>query len=330
MECSFYREEIDLATSLREMSRQMLEIVGNYFGALDYKQVAGIDAGAIGGNPYLAVDWDYAATVDGVRTGGEIKQIVANKYGRSVYCTHNEVGYKDTFQNAFKSLLDSLEFADQSEPPAQYLEILVYEVQGQRVGIEQVTVLYDDEGDARTVIYDSMLLPVGTDELVAQDSTDVQFTSPSGELINQIHTRYQNGEPESSLSLSPGAEPGLWQVAGEYRTKNIDAIFAAPHLSSWLGSVLATRAALRDAGAEARVSLVEWIPDANPISPVEARARVLEKLGDGTYRTRVEIDSLHMDAVIDHDGLTRSGVMKVGPVEIAVERVFAEGEVPAP
>jgi len=330
MECSFYREEIDLATSLRQMSSEMLDIVGKYFGKLDYKQIARVDAGAIGRNPFLAVDWNYAATVEGVRTGGEIKQILANKDGRSIYCTHNEVGYKETFRGAFDGLLDSLEYEGESEPPPQYLEILVYAVQGQRVGIEQVTVLYDDDGDARTVVYDSMLLPVGADELIAQDSTDVQFTSASGDLINQIHMRYQNGEPESSLSLIPGAEVGLWKVLGEYRTKKIDAIFAAPRLSSWLGSVLAFRAALARSGEEARVSLVEWVPDANPISPVEARALVLKKLDDGTYRTRLEIDALHMDAVIDADGLTRSGVMKVGPVELAVERIFAEGEVPSP
>jgi hypothetical protein len=330
MECSFFREEIDLATSLRQMSGEMLEIVGRYFGSLDFKQIARVDAGAIGGNPFLAVDWNFAATAEGVRTGGELKQILANKHGRSVYCAHNETGYKETFHGAFTGLLDTLEYEDESEPPPRYLEILVYSVQGQRVGIEQVNVQYDDEGDARTVVYDSMLLPVGTDELIAQDSTDVQFTTAAGELINQIHTRYQNGEPESSLSLIPGAEVGLWKVIGEYRTKKIDAIFAAPKLSSWLGSVLSLRDAIDRAGEEARVSVVQWVPDANPISPVEARAAVQEKLEDRTYRTRVEVDSLQMDAVIDREGLTRSGRMKVGPIEISVERVFAEGEVPSP
>jgi len=330
MECSFFREEIDLANSLRQMSDEMLDIVGKYFGRLDFKQIARVDAGAIGSNPFLAVDWVFAATVEGVRTGGELKQILANKHGRSVYCAHNETGYKETFHGAFAGLLDTLEYEDEGEPPPRYLEILVYSVQGQRVGIEQVNVQYDDEGDARTVVYDSMLLPVGTDELIAQDSTDVQFTTPTGELINQIHTRYQNGEPESSLSLIPGAEVGLWQVTGEYRTKKIDAIFAAPRLSSWMGSVLGLRDAIDRTGEGAQVSLVEWFPDANPISPVEARAVVREELDDGTYRTRVEIDSLDMDAVIDRDGLTRSGTMKVGPVEIAVERIFARGEVPSP
>ena len=51
MECSFYREEIDLATSLRQMSSEMLDILTKYYGGLDYKQIARVDAGAIGGNP---------------------------------------------------------------------------------------------------------------------------------------------------------------------------------------------------------------------------------------------------------------------------------------
>jgi len=330
MECSFFREEIDLATSLRDMSEEMLAIVGKYFGGLDFKQISRVDAGAIGGNPFLALDWVFAATVEGVPTGGELKQILANKHGRSVYCAHNETGYRETFHSVFASLLDTLEYEDEGEPPPRYLEILVYSVQGQRVGIEQVNVQYDDEGDARTVVYDSMLLPVGNSELIAQDTTDVQFTSASGALINQIHTRYENGEPEASLSLIPGAEVGLWKVFGEYRTKNIDAIFAAPRLSSWMGGVLALRDAIERDGADARVSVVEWVPDANPISPVEMRALVQEDLDDGTFRTRIEIDALSMEAVIDDDGLTRSGAMKVGPVEVAVERVYAKGEVPSP
>lgn len=330
LECSFYREEIDLATSLRQMSIEMLDILAKYYGQLDYKQIARVDAGAIEGNPYLAVDWDYAATVDGVRTGGEIKQIVANKDGRSLYCMHNEVGYKETFQSVVSGLIETLGYADETEPPPQYLEILVYTVQGQRVGFEQVTLVFDDEGDARTVIYDAMLLPVGPDELVAQDSTDVQFTTAAGDLINQIHSRYQNGEPESSLNLVPGAEVGVWKVNGEFRAKKIDALFAAPQLSSWLGSTLAFRGELAAHGEDARVSLVEWVPDANPVGPVVARALVLKELEDGTYRARVEIDQLHMNAVIDRRGLTRSGVMRVGPVEIAVERVFSVGKVPSP
>jgi hypothetical protein len=326
MECTFFPEELDLATSLQANSAETFDLLVEHFGTVEGRRISAVDAGSFGASPFLAIDWMYVTTIEEEEAAGEIKHVVASVDGRSIYCIHNELGYKETFRRAFRSLVENIEYDAVTELPPQYSEILVYSVQDRRVGIEQVTLAYDDEGDARTVVYDALLFAASESELIAQDSTDVQFTTANGAMMNQIHALYRNGEAESSLTLLPGADPGVWHVEGSFKSKPIDALFYEENLSSWLGNAVILQEALEGRGAEAIVEVVQWIPHVHPIEPIALSVRVQEAFASGDFSAQMSVGPVQMDVVIDGSGSTKSGVVRLGAADLQVERIFAEGK----
>jgi hypothetical protein len=241
VDCWIYRNELDLASSLSELSRLTFEGIEEQFGQVDVKRIGRVDTGAFGGSPYLAVEWLYRVKQDGAARAGQVKHLVASKDGRSVYCQHNEAGYGETFRRVVRGLVTSLEFGDVEAPVPYYSEIATLAIRGMRVGIQHMTLTRDEDGDTRITQSTSMLLPVDDETLSSSDAFDVQFSRSDGALINQVHVEAENGELVTQLNLDPMAD-GHWNVNGTFREKPLDAkIRAGQPLPSSLGEALALR-----------------------------------------------------------------------------------------
>ena len=325
VDCWVYRNELDLASALAELSRVTFESIGEQLGPVEAKRVGRVDTGAFGESPYLAVDWLYRVSQpDGARAG-QVKHLVASKDGRSVYCQHNEVGYAQTFRRVVEGLVRTLEFDELDAPVPYYAEIATLSIRGMRIGVQQMTLTRDEDGDTRISQSTSMLLPVDDQTLSASDSFDVQFSRSDGALINQVHVEAENGSLVTRLHLDPMAD-GHWNVNGTFREKPLDAkIRADAELPSALGEALALRRQLGAQEPAGEFTLERWIPEADPTRLVAQTVVVHGALDDGRYRARVAMEGVDADLVVDPSGSVASGSMEMGFAEVEFERVYVDG-----
>ena len=84
IDCWVYREGLDTASALAAFSDTTFEAISQTLGEVDYKRIQGVDAGAIGGSPFLSVDWLYRiGDGDSVQVGA-VTHIAAQKGDQTV------------------------------------------------------------------------------------------------------------------------------------------------------------------------------------------------------------------------------------------------------
>ena len=108
--CDVVPNGLEMADTLRRNFDQSIEQVANREGRVQMLNLEATDAGAIGNAPYLATRWRYG-TNDGGKSLrlGALKQLVFNKLGHGVYCSHIDMGYVKTFEAVTRALAESFE-----------------------------------------------------------------------------------------------------------------------------------------------------------------------------------------------------------------------------
>lgn len=326
VECWLYRGELDLAFSVAEFSRATFDAISQQLGAVEVKKVDRVDTGAFRGSPYLALDWLYRVKQEGARAVGQVKHVVATKGARSVYCQHNESGYRESFRRLVAGLVETLEYGETGSPAPYYSEVSTLAIEGTRIGVERMTLTLDAEGDTKIARSSSLLLPVDGETLRTTDSYDVEYSRSDGALINQAHVESANGELVTELRLDPDWD-GAWKVSGTFRTKPLEAtIRLSEPLASSLGEALALRRALEAQGPAAELTLRRWIPQADPTRLTDQTIAIRDEVGEDRFLARVSMGPIDADLVVDRTGKATSGSVDMGFTTIEIERVFVDGE----
>jgi hypothetical protein len=325
VDCWVYRDGIDLAGSLSGLSQETFTGISKQLGEIEARQVDRVDAGAIGENPFLAIDWMYRVRTDAGPQMGQVKHLVASKGGRGLYCQHNEVGYARTFRRVAGALLESLEYRKPNGAAPYFAEISTMSLRGMRVGLQHTTLTRDRDGDTRVDTRTSMLLPVTADTLQASDTFAVEFARPDGSLINQVHVETANGELVSNLHLDP--QPGgAWSVEGTFQGKPLSTrIESASQPSSWLGDAIALRETLASGGSGARIATTRWIPDADPTRLLDGTISIGEPVGSERFAATLATEGIEADLVVERTGTVASGSIDMGVANVDFERVYTGG-----
>jgi hypothetical protein len=324
-DCWVYREGLDTATALAAFSDATFEAISQTLGEVDYKRIEGVDAGAIGGSPFLSVDWLYRiGDGDSVQVGA-VKHIAAQKGGQTVYCQHNELGYAETFRRLVRALVESLETAGSAAPEPYFTQISTLTIRDMRIGVEHASLTRDGAGDTRVDVRTSLLIPVNGDTLRTTDTFALEFAEPNGDLINQVHVETSDGELVSHLKLDPGIE-GLWHVQGTFQTKPISAeIRPGDAPSSWLGEALTLRRTLAQHGVGSEVTLLRWVPQADPIRLLDEKLSIERSLRKNRYGAKLELAGLEAELVVDEKGSVAEGSMDMGFGSLDIERIYQSG-----
>jgi hypothetical protein len=323
IECYVHGSDLDLASSLVAFSQSTFEAISEHFGKVELTRIEGVDAGALAGGPFLAVDWLYRVGDGAQARVGQVKHLAVSKHGRTLYCQHNELGYEATFRRVVEGLARSLAYKKAPAKP-YYEEISVFSVHDLRVGVQHVALARDEEGDTRIDLRTYTLVPVEEATFQASDSYDVEFVRKDGTLINQAHIESVNGELATHLKLDPTEEG--WKVSGTFQTKPLEAQLDGQPLGSWLGDVLAVRRAIAKKGVGGEVVLVRWVPDADPTRVVEGHVAILEHVASDRFRTSMRMAEIEAEVVTDRSGSAASGSIDMGHLQMRFERVFAHGK----
>ena len=230
---------------------------------------------------------------------GSLKQIAVALPGYGIYCSHDSIGYEQTFRTAVHALAETLTMRN-AEAESRYLELQVARVGDMRVGVSMLELAEDEDGDTRMRMRMSLLLPTGEASLSAMDSLTFQWTNPAGELLNSGEVSIENGEVDTDLDVQPD-ESGQWIVKGKFKGKDLEAKIGAERPQSLVAQAKARRALLagpKPIGGELRHQ--EGEPDPERI------ARCIERDRAGGFARRESIrqslEAGHVGAGEAHPG----------------------------
>lgn len=326
MSCEISAGGSDLAAFLEATSTYLFSNANdNAKGTVEAKAPEAIDAGAVGGAPFMAVNWVYRIKADGKPRLGVVKQAAANRHDHTVYCSHDDVGYARSFAAAFRSVVDTLAIADAPAAP-RYLAIDTVTIGGQRVGVQVSTLDADADGDLRLVGQVSLLLRTGANALSGTEEATVQWVRPDGALLNGAYIAKQGAEITSELRLEPAGE--AWSVSGRFQGKDLEQQLPA---GTKPDSALQGSWAIRDLvrapePAGKSVTSRTWVASVDPFRLLDITTTLTAPIDPDRFGARQTVGSIAAEMVLDRaTGDLARASLPIGPQRMELERVHTAG-----
>ena len=323
--CEVLVEGFDIARMLRSTAALSFEQLAKAQGEIDGRTVERLDAGAFGALPWIALDWLYRVKTPEGPMLGALKQVVVDLRPHALYCSHVELGYSRTFATVVEGLARSLEYAGAAQPPG-YLEVVTVRLGDRPVGVVTWTLETDAEGDVRSLLSSSMLVPAGEGVVTAQDASHVQWSTAGGRLINAMHVMSTNDETPLRLELNRTEASDDWRVSGTFMGKPLEASLG-PETPATVLAQARQRRALVSGPEPVGKSLDDraWT-SVDPTRLLPTRFTVTGRDAAGRYTATEVTGPLAVDAVIDAaTGSSLRMTMTVGPQPLVLERVHVAG-----
>ena len=325
IECAFYYDEVEAASTLRMLAEQVFDDLAARNGFPVERSVERIDAGAIAGSPFLSVDWQYQMQRGVGEIVGELRQMIASREGRSIYCVHHENGYAASFERVFRALIASLRFSSYDKLRPYFTQLDEASVSGDIIGYTSTSLTVEEDGDPRIVRYSARLSRRGDGRLSARDVTKVEHTTLDGAVRGALFTDFRDGELVSSLLLED-MNGVAWQVSGQHDGKDVRAIFEAVALSSWLADARVFRELMTAPGDGRVTRLNGWAPERIWDAAVERDLRVVDRSQGGEPQVAaLAVNGVERALVIDAVGLVQSAVIPELGNEVLRRRISLDG-----
>lgn len=322
IECVLYHDEVEAASTLQTSAADVFAALQERYGAAVQAEIERLDAGAIGASPFLQLYWRYRVPRQGGEVLGELKQMIANREGRSVYCLLHDNGYARSFDRVVRELVGSMRFSSYDEMRPYFTQIHVLSSGGRRFGFVSTSVTLEEDGEPRIVRYAAELRRGADDALSARDVSMVEHSTVSGMLRGKIFTDFRDGEMATALSLDRADGAG-WELRGEQGGQATRAALEDAELWSWLGTTTALREVA--AGAASTDAIRVWEPQVEPGRHVERRYSRLESLPENLQRISVYTGDDQTVAAVGGDGLIRSETDVGTDPTVLRERIYVEG-----
>lgn len=320
IECYVFTSEPELASVSMQLGDGLIEFISDAYGPVGSKTLYELDAGAIEGVPYFALDWMFTVG-EAPEAKASMSKVRAAANGELVQaCSHTGLGYRETLDRVFRTFVTSLDYP-RTAPAPYYREVVRLDFGEQPVGLIWFSYELDADGDTLIRYSDAQIVPVDTATVQTGDTVTTSFSYPDGRLINKSVGVVENGELTTFVELIPN--DGLWEVSGTFQGKEIQTTLdgdIAP--ISELGQQFSAEEVIR--GDSDSVTVPVWIPEADPTSFLMATIERID--GDGRNNARFAMGPITMDVELDDTGSARTGSMQIGAATVTMERIHVEGK----
>ena len=313
IDCEVTPGGIKPADALRRGFDTWLKETGN--GQGEVAVIEATDAGALGDVPFLAVRWRYGP--------GALKQLVFNKWGHGVYCSHPGLGYVQTFETVTRSLAESFK-ARAAETAPHFIEIKTASVLGIKLGVAVSTLQQEASVGIQARQTTALLMPV-PGGLHAHDADNVTHLRADGQLVKAAHIILRDGAPAIKIELT--LRDGQWRIEGELEGKPLSAALpkgAKP--GNWVEQARALRKILaQENPIGTEHTLPMWTPS-RPAELVDMHTKVLAKNSDAEFAAQITVPRFESNVVLDRaTGMPISAEIPRGEQTIHMERVHIRG-----
>jgi hypothetical protein len=321
--CEVVPEGLDMAEMMRATFQVILKKTNEADLKVETSALESVDAGSWGNIPYLKASWVYRIFDGKDQLLAGMKQYTFEKAGHGVYCGIIELGYEKTLENVVKSFAETAEFKEPALTP-YYTEVNVLSMGERVIGVMQLHLQRDAEGDILTKVETSMMLPTRDGGATTKELVRNEWSSPDGAMINAGHVLATDGEIDTQLSLKRGED--RWVVQGTHERKDFERTLdegTAP--TGTLKLTLDSRkllAAENPTGGE--LSALTWDGD-DPTKLTGSNLKIKDSAGKGLYKADVRVGSITAETVLDKTGSAVSAEHKSGAMVLKMRRVNATG-----
>lgn len=321
LECYIYTTALDLASLTNILAENNVAAVAQGSGGeIGVRGIHHTDAGVVDGLPYLALEWIYTVTSDTQTQVGFTKIRAAAKGDIAFACSHNYLGYRETFAKAFSGFVENAEY-EVTTPTPYYEEIALLDYNGLGHGVAYFSFTEDEDSDIQMIATEASIIPVDASTIVTSDGITISYTRPDGELINSIDVAVQNGEVVSNLSLQRN-DAGAWISGGVLQGKEIETELDGA-LSPTSELRLITTARDLFAGPATSVTLDVWVPSADPTQFLQTT--FTRDDAEVERQANVTLGPISYIGQFDEYGNLADAVMSIGPMTINVNRIWSAG-----
>lgn len=312
--CFVYRSRIDPGGTF-------VNLIKRAAARVELQAVRLADVVPVQDAPALFLEALYLMPSEKGPLAGQLKAMILPDESSPVMCLHDELGYRATFQRIALGLAKQLK-AKAPAASARYVELSIVKVGSSPAGFRRLLVADGPKGGAVVSEFDSILLSRSPKDLLVEDSALVTVSDKAGLLASLEYAKSANGELESQISATRG-NGGEYGYKGKLAGKDIAGKFrskAKDGLPTDLGVAKALRKLLAGKAAEAK--LQEYHPAIDPTAPVET---VYRKSDRAPRAIDAKLGELTVRQTLDDQGLSVRDEMALGPVDMAVERVYSRG-----
>jgi len=322
--CEVMPNGFDMADTLRQTVDATMKEVEPIQGKVEAREMEFTDAGAYGEAPYLEAHWLYWVK-DGKETRqGALKQLVFEKFGHGVYCSHLDIGYVKTFDAMTRALAESFEAPTVATPP-YFREIAVASMAGSKIGITVTTLERDQGGDTKARQISALVMRTSSGDIIAHDGIHVEMVRPDGAMINALDVVANNGEIYANVSVKH--VEARWLVDGEMQGKRVSVKLPADSQPrSWIEQSHELRKVLESDKAVGAVHSIPMWVSLDPGKLTDMKTTVLEKKSANEFTARANEGPLEFQMLLDKaTGLPASADIPMGPQTVRLERVHLSG-----
>lgn len=314
--CQVHPEPVDPAGTLYGVLKESAARV-------EYREVKPAGVKLVGGWPAAYLDALYVTDAPGGKAAGGLKLAIHTSGGRSLFCLHDELGYRDTFQRVSTTFFETFREPVKTEQKATYTEISIVKLDDAVVGYNVTMLLPGAKpGERERRDSSSSFLPTSPKDVVFEDSFNVTHYNAKGQIADDTFIEASQGELSMQLKLTRG-EDGKYSYDGKISGKTVQGNLATPHGLTTSFQTAATLRKKLKAGGAFSDTVDEYHPSIDPTAVVavtyahakDAPARqVTMKLGERLVTGEV-----------DDDGILKNGWFGLGKRKITIERARVDG-----
>ncbi|MFY0572816.1 hypothetical protein ACN28E_54550 [Archangium lansingense] len=314
MSCFVYSQPLDAGDALY----RLVQMAGQ---RTDIQLVRTTDVRLIGDSPAVFAEVQYLVDMPQGKAAGQAKMMVHTSDQVPLVCSHDELGYMESFKRIASGLAGSLKSAAEKPAAPRYFEFSLIRVQGHPVGFEK-RVMRDAAGGSRlTEVEASFFLPRTAKELMVMDTLSTELADKDGKLVARDYARATNGELDIQMSLEQvkGRE---YHYEGKHSGKDVNGNFTA---SADLATETSTARLVRErflSGKDKELTLHVYSPSSNPAAPVQ---QVYRQTTAGSRELAVEMGETKGTLTVDAQGMPEKLVMPLGKMEMVQERISVSG-----
>jgi len=323
MECWIFTSPVDMAATLGRVTELNLDSSARANGDIVDRATYFADAGTVADAPFMSLETLYMMEAADEQRTGFAKVRIARIDDVHLACSHNQIGFRETFANIFTNLVQSATFTRQPVQPF-YREVYRQSIDGLGLGVIERSMAIDADGDLALTTVDSMVVPDTSSTATTTDTFNFGFFRKGYELINLRTIGSVNGTIGYNVNFQPAGE-NVYRITGTNGGDEIDfAIEDDVGHMSVPQRMLAIQALLADPDRQS-VTFRMWQPEAALGQLIEStlafdedgREQLLATVTNGDNSVKVKVDP---------NGSYISTEFEIAQGTFRVDRVFKTGD----
>lgn len=314
--CQVHPEPVDPAGTLYGVIKESAARV-------EYRAVTPAGIKLVRGWPAAFLDALYVTDAPGGKAAGGLKLAIHTSGGRSLFCLHDELGYRDTFQRVSTAFFESFREPGKTEDKATYTDISIVKLDDAVVGYSVTMLLPGAKpGERERRDASSSFLPTSPKDVMFEDSFNITHYDAKGQIADDTFIEASQGELSMQLKLTRGTD-GKYTYDGKINGKTVQGNLATP---KGLTTTLQTAATLRKkikAGGAFSDTVDEYHPSIDPTAVV---AVTYAHAKDAPEReVTMKLGERVVTGEVDDDGIMKNGRFGLGKRKISIERARVSG-----